>query len=329
MHSPSSLRTLVEESLAHLPYPPQPAQLYEPVRYALTLGGKRLRPVMMLMAYELWQDHPEDILPQALAMEVYHNFTLLHDDVMDHATVRRGKPCVHVKWEENTAILAGDAMLVLAYKLFGCPLIEASDGAQTDAARSTFDEATLGVCEGQQYDMDFEQATHVTEDDYMEMIRLKTSLLFSCSLKIGAQLAGAPADEAQHLYHFGRLLGLAFQLQDDWLDVYADPAQFGKQTGGDICENKRTWLLIETLRLANDTQRETLDEWLKMKDFDREEKIAAVTRLYNELGVGDRCQQRVNQLFAEALDQLEAVDLPADRKAPLHQLALRIMGRQA
>lgn len=317
MHSPDTLRALVEDALPP-PLPPQPAHLYEPVRYALTLGGKRLRPVMMLMAYELFQEDATAILPQALAMEVYHNFTLLHDDVMDRARVRRGKPCVHVRWNENTAILAGDAMLALAYQLYG-----------NAPGLATFHEATLGVCEGQQYDMDFETSTSVGEDDYMEMIRLKTSLLFSCSLKIGAELAGATEAAAQALYDFGRLLGLAFQLQDDWLDVYGDPAVFGKQTGGDIIEGKRTWLLIQALHRASPQQHATLTRWLRTTDAPRETKVQAVTALYDTLGVGALCQARVEELFAQALEQLNAVAVPEERKQPLRALALQIMGRKS
>lgn len=318
MHNSDTLRTLVEDALAQLPLPSQPARLYEPIRYALTLGGKRLRPVMMLMAYELFREDSETILPQALAMETYHNFTLLHDDVMDHASVRRGKPCVHVRWDENTAILSGDAMLALAYQLYG-----------NVPGLSTFHEATLGVCEGQQYDMDFETCEQVSEDDYMEMIRLKTSLLFSCSMKIGAQLADASEADAQALYDFGRLLGLAFQLQDDWLDVYGDPAVFGKQTGGDIMEGKRTWLLIQALNLANPQQHKALTQWLNTTDAPREEKVRAVTDIYNALGIGALCQARVEALFAQALEQLASVSVSEERKQPLRALALQIMGRKS
>lgn len=318
MHNSDSLRALIEDALAQLPLPAQPARLYEPIRYALTLGGKRLRPVMMLMAYELFREDSATILPQALAMETYHNFTLLHDDVMDHASVRRGKPCVHVRWDENTAILSGDAMLALAYQLYG-----------NAPGLSTFHEATLGVCAGQQYDMDFETSEHVSEDDYMEMIRLKTSLLFSCSMKIGAELAQASETDAQALYEFGRLLGLAFQLQDDWLDVYGDPAVFGKQTGGDIMEGKRTWLLIQALNLANPQQHEALTQWLNTTDVPREEKVRAVTDIYNALGIGQLCQARVEELFAQALEQLASISVPEERKQPLRALALQIMGRKS
>lgn len=317
MKSFTELLDTVEEALSHIPYPLQPAQLYQPIQYALSLGGKRLRPVMMLMAYNLWRNDLETILPQACAMEMYHNFTLLHDDVMDKASIRRGKACVHVKWDVNTAILSGDAMLALSLRLYG-----------NAPGLDTFHEATVGVCEGQQYDMDFETQADVSEEAYMEMIRLKTSLLFSCSMKIGAQLAQAPAEDADALYHFGRLLGLAFQLQDDWLDVYGDPATFGKQTGGDITANKRTWLLIKAWQLADDLQRSTLQGWMERRDFNREEKIAAFTALYNQLGVGDLCQQRVRQLFDEALSQLDRVGVDASRKGPLRALAGQVMGRK-
>lgn len=317
MKSFTELRDIIEDALAHIPYPQQPAKLYQPIQYALTLGGKRLRPAMMLMAYNLWHDQVQSILPQACAMEMYHNFTLLHDDIMDRATVRRGKPCVHVKWDVNTAILSGDMMLALAYRLYG-----------NAPGLDTFHEATIGVGEGQQYDMDFETAAQVSEEEYMEMIRLKTSLLFSCSMKIGAQLAGAPTPDAEALYHFGRLLGLAFQLQDDWLDVYGDPSTFGKQTGGDITENKRTWLLIKAWQLANPQQRDDMQKWMTSEEFDRTEKVQFFTNLYTQLGVDEACQLRVRQLFHDALAQLDRVGVDEVRKEPLRQLAQQVMGRK-
>lgn len=316
MKTAAELRALVENAITALPLPPHPDRLYQPIRYALTLGGKRLRPVMMLMAYNLWQDNPQSILPQALAMEVYHNFTLLHDDVMDHASMRRGQPCVHIKWDVNTAILAGDAMLALAYQLYG-----------TSRGLDTFHQATIGVCEGQQYDMDYGTATHVSEDDYMDMIQLKTALLFACSLKIGAQLADAPDADAQALYQFGIQLGLAFQLQDDYLDVYADPHSFGKQIGGDIIEGKRTWLLIKAHTLADARQRTVLLDCINNSQTPPEEKIRTVTALYNQLNIPALCRVRIEQLFGQALQYLQQINLPEQRRAPLTQLAEHILRR--
>lgn len=316
MRTAAELRALVENAITALPLPPHPDRLYQPIRYALTLGGKRLRPVMMLMAYNLWQDNPQSILPQALAMEVYHNFTLLHDDVMDHASMRRGQPCVHIKWDVNTAILAGDAMLALAYQLYG-----------TSRGLDTFHQATIGVCEGQQYDMDYETATHVSEDDYMDMIQLKTALLFACSLKIGAQLADAPDVDAQALYQFGIQLGLAFQLQDDYLDVYADPHSFGKQIGGDIIEGKRTWLLIKACSIADARQRTVLLDCINNSQTPPEEKIRTVIALYNQLNIPALCRVRIEQLFGQALQSLQQINLPEQRRAPLTQLAEHILRR--
>lgn len=316
MRTAAELRALVENAITALPLPPHPDRLYQPIRYALTLGGKRLRPVMMLMAYNLWQDNPQSILPQALAMEVYHNFTLLHDDVMDHASMRRGQPCVHIKWDVNTAILAGDAMLALAYQLYG-----------TSRGLDTFHQATIGVCEGQQYDMDYGTATHVSEDDYMDMIQLKTALLFACSLKIGAQLADAPYADAQALYQFGIQLGLAFQLQDDYLDVYADPHSFGKQIGGDIIEGKRTWLLIKACSIADARQRTVLLDCINNSQTPPEEKIRTVTALYNQLNIPALCRVRIEQLFGQALQSLQQINLPEQRRAPLTQLAEHILRR--
>ena len=217
----------VNTALPTIEFPATPERLYSPIRYALSAGGKRIRPVLMLMAYNLYRDQPADILRQALALETYHNFTLLHDDLIDKSDLRRGQPTVHKKWDENTAILSGDTMLVFAYRLFG-----------NSPALDDFIQATLGVLEGEEIDIEFETRTDVTEAEYMEMIRLKTSLLLAYALKIGARLAGASAEDQQHLYNFGEKMGLAFQVQDDLLDVYADSNVFKKKLGGDIVENK-------------------------------------------------------------------------------------------
>lgn len=324
----------INAAIDKLRYNEKPDALYEPVRYALSLGGKRIRPVLMLMAYQLYRFDVDTIIPQALALETYHNFTLLHDDVMDRAEVRRGKPCVHKVWGDNAAILSGDAMLILAYRLMteqrtsDDEEVWVNPSALTDALQ-TFTEATLGVCEGQQYDIDFERRDDVSVEEYMEMIRLKTSLLLGCALKIGAQLAGANAADAQSLYNFGEKVGLAFQLQDDLLDVYGDPVIFGKKIGGDILCNKKTFMLLSTLQRADTGLRKQLETWLKAETYDADEKIAAVRAIYDAVGIRRVCEQKIEELFAEALRCLDSVSVGEVRTQPLRDFAHRLMGRQS
>ena len=314
---------LINEAIAAFPFNRKPEGLYEPVKYELSLGGKRIRPVLMLMAYELYRDDPESILPTALGIEMYHNYTLLHDDVMDKADMRRGKPTVHRVWDENTAILSGDSMLVLAYQLMA--------QAKPDCLKAVLDlftETALEIGEGQQYDMEFESRTDVREEEYIEMIRLKTSVLLACAVKIGALQAAAPASDLEHLYRFGEHLGLAFQLQDDLLDVYGDPKTFGKKIGGDILEGKKTYMLINALRLANLEQRKSLEYWLSTTT-DPDEKIAAVTALYNQMDVRRLAEKKIQDYFDAAFASLDAVALPAARKQALRALALSLFNRQS
>lgn len=314
------------QALADLRLDRQPEGLYTPVKYELSLGGKRIRPVLLLMAYQLFHDDMERVLPTALGLEMYHNYTLLHDDVMDKADMRRGKPTVHKVWNENTAILSGDAMLVLAYQLMGQASAE-----HLKAVLDVFTETALEIGEGQQYDMDFEHRMDVAEEEYIEMIRLKTSVLLACALKLGALQAAAPAADADLLYRFGENIGLAFQLQDDLLDVYGDPKTFGKNIGGDILEGKKTFMLINALRLANPDQRAALERWLATQVATPEaarEKIAAVTALYDEIGIRQLAEARIKHYFDVAFEQLDAVALPAARKEPLRTLALSLFGRQ-
>ena len=303
---------IVNEGIETLTYDRRPMSLYEPIRYVLSLGGKRIRPVLMLLGYNLYKEHPEDILMPALGLETYHNYTLLHDDLMDNADLRRGHQTVHKKWDANTAILSGDSMLVLAYQR-----IAQCDAAHLPQVLSLFTETALEIGEGQQYDMDFENRTDVTEDEYIEMIRLKTSVLLACALKIGAILGDASDRDADLLYRFGEQIGLAFQLQDDLLDVYGDPKVFGKAIGGDITSNKKTYMLINAVNRANDEQRAELMRWIEAKTFDRAEKVAAVTRLYDEIGIRQLCEQKINFYFEQARQTLSQVSRPEDRKEPL------------
>lgn len=314
--------SIVNEAIQSLPFNRQPTSLYEPVRYVLSIGGKRMRPVLMLLAYNLFKDNPQSILNQACALETYHNYTLLHDDLMDNADLRRGHETVHKRWNANTAILSGDSMLVLAFQQMAqCP------EDKLKAVLDLFTETALEIGEGQQYDMDFEHRMDVREDEYIEMIRLKTSVLLACALKMGALLADASADDADLLYSFGEQIGLAFQLQDDFLDVYGDTKVFGKAIGGDIVSNKKTFMLINAFLKANEEQRAELHRWVEATEFVEQEKIAAVTRLYNEIGIDTLAQERIDHYFKQGLACLEAVKIDAERKEQLTAYVYKLMKR--
>ncbi|HEY9543856.1 polyprenyl synthetase family protein [Prevotella sp.] len=320
--SAEEILTRINDSLDHLVDGKQPVGLYEPIRYVLSIGGKRIRPTLMILAYNLYKDKLQEIMPAAIALETYHNYTLLHDDLMDNADMRRGKATVHKKWNANTAILSGDSMLVLAYQLMA-----QSDAHMLPAVLNTFTKTALEIGEGQQFDMDFETRDDVAEEEYIEMIRLKTSVLLACALKIGAILGGAPQADIDNLYKFGEQIGLAFQLQDDYLDVYGDPSVFGKKIGGDITSNKKTFMLIQALNKATGNQRSELIRWINADTFDRDEKVAAVTRIYNELQVDRLAQDKISYYFNESQRFLDAVNIPSERKEELKRYALRMMNR--
>lgn len=317
------LLELINDYIDNIKYDRKPYSLYEPIKYALSLGGKRIRPQLMLMAYQLYKDDPESILAQAVALETYHNFTLLHDDLMDNADVRRGMPTVHKKWDANTAILSGDNMLILAFqRMQQCP------ADRLPAVMDVFTTTTIEIDEGQQLDMEFETRNDVAEEEYIEMIRLKTSVLLACAMKIGAIMAGAPADDVENLYQFGVNMGLAFQLQDDFLDVYGDPKVFGKAIGGDITSNKKTYMLINALRLAEGEDKTALEGWVNAKEFDRQEKVSAVTNIYNKLGIDKMAKAKMEEYYAVALKALDAVGVSEDKKAALYEYAAKMMKRQ-
>ena len=321
-YTASQLLNKINAYLEQMPYSRPPQGLYAPISYELSLGGKRIRPVLMLMAYNLYKEDIDTILPQAAGLETYHNHTLLHDDLMDKADMRRNKQTVHKVWGENAAILSGDAMLILAYRL----MADCASG-KLKKVLDLFTETTMEICEGQQWDMEFETRMDVTVDEYIEMIRLKTSVLLAAALKIGALMADAPEAEADKLYEFGVKMGLAFQLQDDYLDVYGNPDVFGKNVGGDILCNKKTYMLITALELADDNQRQELTRWLTATDYVPAEKISAVTRIYNEVGVDKRCQAIVEDLYKQGLAILDGVALPAERKQELQNFVCGLMGR--
>ena len=323
MKTADEILSMVNEFLANLPYERKPKSLYEPIRYVLSMGGKRIRPTLMLLGYNLFKDNPEKILMNAVALETYHNYTLLHDDLMDNADLRRGHETVHKKWDANTAILSGDSMLVLAYeRMAQC------DEKHLAKVLKLFTTTALEIGEGQQFDMEFENRNDVKEEEYIEMIRLKTSVLLACALKMGAILADASDEDAENLYNFGEQIGLAFQLQDDYLDVYGDTKVFGKEIGGDITSNKKTYMLINAFNLANDTQRAELQKWVDAEEFDRKEKVAAVTRLYNEIGIDKMAQEKIAYYFEQSKKYLDAVNVPAERKEELAKYAQKMMKRQ-
>ena len=319
----ADILTLVNNYLDNIPYTRQPDSLYEPIRYVLSLGGKRIRPVLMLMSYNLYKDDADTILPTACGLETYHNYTLLHDDLMDNADMRRGHATVHKKWDANTAILSGDSMLVLSYQR-----IAQCAPQYLPQILDLFTTTALEIGEGQQYDMEFETRDDVCEAEYIEMIRLKTSVLLACAMKMGAIQAGASVADQDALYRYGESLGLAFQLQDDYLDVYGDPSVFGKNIGGDITSNKKTFMLINALLRAEGQDKAELEAWIARKDFDRQEKVDAVTHLYTKLGIDRLARERIEYYTREALSCLDAVDTPDERKAELREYTMMMMRRE-
>ena len=324
-YSVNQYSSIIEERLKQLSIGNRtPAGLYEPIDYAMAAGGKRVRPVLTLMACHLFDDDIEKALTSAIALELFHNFTLLHDDVMDNADVRRNRPTVHKRWNENTAILSGDAMLILAYQCM-CR----SQPEILPALLATFSQTALEVCEGQQYDMDFEQRNDVSIDEYLNMIRLKTAVLLAACLKTGAICGGASIENSEALYRFGISLGITFQIQDDWLDVYADPDVFGKAIGGDILSGKKTYLLLTAFEKADEKNRNKLRILLNDPKLPANEKIENVKTIYNSLGVSDAAQQAMDEYYQQAMTHLRNVALPDNsRKADLENFAAKLLKRE-
>lgn len=305
------LLPLLEADIQEFQFSGKPRSLYEPIHYIMGLGGKRMRPMLTALAHRLYRSDTESILRYATAVEAFHNFTLVHDDIMDNAPLRRGKATVHEKWNVNTAILSGDVMLVKVYDQF-----LGLEPAKLKEVLALFNACAAGVCEGQQWDMEFESLTRVTESQYIEMIRLKTAVLLGFSLELGALLADAPAADRQLLRQFGEDLGVAFQLKDDLLDVYADKKKFGKQTGGDILANKKTFLLIQALKRVRGKNAAELSRWLKAKKFDKRKKVAAVTAIYDSVNVRSITESKIQEYLNRAyqsLDKLSVKDTTALR----------------
>ena len=322
MYTWEQARDIINEFIEKLKFEREPLELYAPIRYTIEQSGKRVRPVLCLMAYNMYKEEVSDVLYPAVAMETYHNHTLIHDDVMDRADIRRGKPTVCAKWGDTPAILSGDTMLLLAFEFIAHSPVD-----KMPAMLALFTETAKEVCDGQQYDIEFETRENVAEEEYMEMIRLKTSVLLAASLKLGGILAGASESDLENLYRYGETIGLAFQLQDDLLDVYADEKLFGKKIGGDICCNKKTFLLITAMNLASPAQLAQMKEWMEKGEFDAQEKIAWFTAMYNELGVKEVCENRIHELFAKCDAYINAISVAEEKKAALKDFANMILNR--
>ncbi|MDR0766006.1 MAG: polyprenyl synthetase family protein [Odoribacteraceae bacterium] len=323
MYAIDELREMIREELERKEYAGEPRSLYEPVIYMLEDGGKRLRPLLALLAYNLYRDDVEKALKPAIGIEIFHNYTLLHDDVMDNAPLRRGRPTVHEKWNSNVAILSGDAAAVTAYKY-----IEYCDDKYLRRGIDGFNQVALDVCRGQQYDMEFETRDDVSEEEYLTMIYLKTSVLIAGSLRHGALIAGAPEDEYTALYELGGYLGQAFQLQDDYLDAYGNVNEFGKNIGGDIVTNKKSYLLVKALELARDETREELLAWLAATRPDPVEKIKAVTGIYNRLRVDELTRRKINEYIEKSNEILARLPVKEEFKETFREVVRELVERK-
>ena len=313
----------INKEIAEINFGERPRELYDPIRYIMDLGGKRMRPLMVAMSYQLFKDDLSPAIKPAIALEVFHNFTLMHDDIMDHAPLRRGKPTVHTRWNDNIAILSGDVMLVRVYELF----LEVEGPQFKDVIRK-FNFCAAEVCEGQQLDMNYESRQTVTVPEYLEMIRLKTAVLLGFSTQLGALLAGAESQDQDLLKIFGTSVGIGFQLKDDLLDVYADQSKFGKQVGGDIIANKKTFLLIKALENAKGETRKALMAWLEKEEFNKEEKVLAVKEIYDQLGIKTLAEDKMNEYFQTGFEALEKVNVDHSKKEKLIDFTKYLVNRE-
>ncbi len=300
---------LIEAEIKKQKFGSEPKSLYEPIRYIMNLGGKRLRPLLTMLSYSLYKNDVDKIVSYATAVEAFHNFSLLHDDIMDKAPLRRGKPTVHEKWNVNTAILSGDVMLVRVYDLF-----LTLDEKKLKAVLKIFNTCAAEVCEGQQWDMEFETKSKVSEAQYIDMIRLKTAVLLGFSLELGALLANAPEEEREALKEFGVNIGIGFQLKDDLLDVYADKKKFGKQVGGDIIANKKTFLLIKALEKAKGKTKQELIKWLSAKKINKQQKVNAITAIYDSIGIPQLTEKKIEDYFSKGFSYLDKIEASENKK---------------
>lgn len=325
MQNTVNLNEQIQKYFDKNPIKGEPSELYDPINYILSLGGKRARPLMLLMSYNLFKNDLENIFPLAQAIEVFHNFTLIHDDIMDDAPLRRGKETVHEKWDDNIAILSGDAMLISAYKLF-----ENLPATMLKSVFPVFNKVAIEVCEGQQYDMNFETRNDVTIAEYINMITLKTSVLLGGAMKIGALAGNSSVEDAENLYDFGKYLGVSFQLQDDYLDLYGDPKKFGKRIGGDVVSNKKTFLTLKAFGKAQDEDLEQLNTLFSETDLttpEEEEKINTVRKIFNKLGVVDDMKSEINNYYKLALESLNKVSVDDNKKLALKTFAEKLIQR--
>jgi geranylgeranyl diphosphate synthase type II len=318
----NTYRIALNKAIDKLEIGKEPAELYDPIKYMLSLGGKRMRPLLTILAYNLVKDDWQAAIHPALAIEVFHNFTLVHDDIMDEAPLRRGKPTVYKKWNQNIAILSGDVMMVQAYDL----LLE-SKADDLAYILKLFNKCATDVCEGQQWDMNFEKINHVSEAEYIQMIKLKTAVLLGFSLELGGLLGGMRKEEAMKLRAFGINMGIGFQLKDDILDVYGDQQKVGKQVGGDIIANKKTYLLLKALELANQAQKSTLREQLSKSNFDAKEKVEVVKSIYNQLNIQEVSEAKMNEYFKIAFNDLEQLDIPSEKLTGLKSFTEDLINR--
>jgi geranylgeranyl diphosphate synthase type II len=321
MQEISAYTNYIEREIARLDFPLQPSNLYDPLRYFMQLGGKRMRPILTLLGAELFGEQKENAINAALSVETFHNFSLIHDDIMDEAPLRRNKATVHEKWNQNIAILSGDVLFVKAFQL-----LAKHDSKHLSYLLDLFNKTAIEVCEGQQMDMDFETRTDVSIAEYIEMIRLKTSVLLGCALEMGAIIANASENDKRHLYEFGQNIGIAFQIQDDILDLYADPEKFGKQVGGDVISNKKTLLNLKALELASTEQLDDLKELAIEKDHSK--KVIETTQIYNEIKAKEACEVVMQAYYEKALTALNAIGIDQNQKLPLQQLAQYLMKRE-
>ncbi|MCL2501891.1 MAG: polyprenyl synthetase family protein [Bacteroidales bacterium] len=323
MFSLKELHSRIEKGLASLPFDKEPQALYHPVAYSISVGGKRIRPTMCLLSHQLFSRHIDDyVLMPALGLELFHAFTLAHDDIMDGADIRRGQATLHRKWNTNTAILSGDVMCIYAYSLMA-----QSAPAVLPQVLESFSRTAAQVCEGQQYDMSYEGWDLITHEDYLHMIALKTAALIACSAQIGALCGGATALQAQHLYNFGQATGMGFQIRDDYLDAFGDLAVFGKSIGGDILNNKKTWLLVDALQKAEGAELKELNRLLNLQDAPQE-KVAGVIHLYQKLGIPQAAEAEINRLHEASSQALEQVDVPDHKKEQLYQYVVSLLSRE-
>ena len=318
----SEALTIINKEIQSIEYPRNQSRLYEPIAYMLALKGKKIRPALTLLACNMYSDDVEDAIHAALAWEIFHNFTLMHDDVMDKADMRRGQTTVHKKWDENTAILSGDAMLILSYKY-----MSKSSSEKLKILLDLFSDTAAKICEGQQLDMDYEKKIKISEEDYIEMIKLKTAVMLGACLKSGAIIGGANINDQENLYNFGINLGIAFQIKDDWLDVYGNPEIFGKKIGGDILCNKKTFLLVKALEVAKGEEKKELLHWLNISS-EPDEKISAIRQLYDKLSINKITHKELDKYYNQAIYALNKVSIEAERKKVLENIAENLTGRE-